>query len=460
MTARVLIVDDILTNVKLLEARLNAEYFEVLTAMDGATALEICDNEEVDIVLLDVMMPGMDGFEVCRRLKASPRTQHLPVVMVTALDQTSDKVQGLEAGADDFLTKPVDEIALVTRVKNLTRVKTLNDEMAMRAVTGQRLGVDDDVAEVWQTGGDSGRILVVDDHPRSPERIAKVLAKTYDVEVEADPAVAINRLLEDPHDGVIVSLDLQTTDGLRFCSQLRSHERTRHLPIIVTTDGDAKARLMRALDMGVNDYVMRPIEASELMARVRTQVKRKRYSDYFRSRLEKSVEDAVIDALTGLYNRRYLETHMATQLRDAKKRGRPLSFVIADIDYFKSVNDTFGHDVGDVVLVEFARRLQGETRGVDLAARLGGEEFVLLLPDSDAKVAFHVADRMRAGVEEHPFRISDAGEEIWVTASFGVATFDGDEADLTAEMLVKQADQALYRAKGRGRNVVVPAVAA
>ncbi|MEO0730798.1 MAG: response regulator, partial [Pseudomonadota bacterium] len=119
MTARILVVDDILANVKLLEARLQAEYFETVAAYSGADALEICRTQRIDVVLLDVMMPGMDGFEVCRQLKSSPQTQDVPVVMVTALDQPTDKLQGLEAGADDFLAKPVDEIALITRVKNL-----------------------------------------------------------------------------------------------------------------------------------------------------------------------------------------------------------------------------------------------------------------------------------------------------------------------------------------------------
>ena len=135
MTARVLVVDDVDANVKLLEARLTAEYFEVRTARSGREALEICANERADVVLLDVMMPGMDGFEVCRRLKSEPRTQHIPVIMVTALDHPSDRVRGLEAGADDFLTKPVDDIALVKRVRNLARLKMLTDEMLMRSST-------------------------------------------------------------------------------------------------------------------------------------------------------------------------------------------------------------------------------------------------------------------------------------------------------------------------------------
>src|SRR6185295_12692294 len=171
MTARVLVVDDIPANVKLLEARLSAEYFTVLTANSPGDALAILQSEHVDVVLLDVMMPGMDGFEVCRRIKSSPKTMHVPVIMVTALDQPSDKVQGLEAGADDFLTKPVDDIALVTRVKNLTRLKTLNDEMLLRMATGASLGAMPGGIPVWSKAETAGRVLLVEDQERVASRV-------------------------------------------------------------------------------------------------------------------------------------------------------------------------------------------------------------------------------------------------------------------------------------------------
>ena len=158
MTARVLVVDDILANVKLLEARLQAEYFEVLTANSGQQALDVLARERVDVILLDVMMPGMDGFETCRHIKSDNATYHIPVVMVTALDQPSDKVLGLESGADDFLTKPVDDIALVTRVKNLARLKMLNDEMMMRASTGKQMGIPDDGSFARALSARSGRV--------------------------------------------------------------------------------------------------------------------------------------------------------------------------------------------------------------------------------------------------------------------------------------------------------------
>jgi two-component system cell cycle response regulator len=272
MTARVLVVDDILANVKLLEARLNAEYFEVLTAGGGEEALDLLRSRPVDVVLLDVMMPGMNGFEVCQQIKSAAATAHLPVIMVTALDQASDKLRGLEAGADDFLTKPVDDIALITRVRNLARLKALSNEMMLRMATSADFKPlkSGEVARRTETA--AGRILLVEDQPRVAERMLCWLGPRNAIEVERGLQAAMLRLAEASYDLLIVSLSLGNADGLRLCGQVRSLERTRHLPIIVLVESSEEARLLRALDMGVNDYLTRPIDKSELAARVRTQI--------------------------------------------------------------------------------------------------------------------------------------------------------------------------------------------
>jgi len=452
MTARVLVVDDIEANVKLLVARLTIEYFETLTARSGEEALQICASEGADVVLLDVMMPGMDGFEVCRRLKADPKTQHIPVIMVTALDQPSDKVQGLEAGADDFLTKPVDDIALITRVKNLSRLKTLTDEMLMRASTSEQMGMAPDLSVNGSHAGLGGKILLVEDHERSAQRIADTLSAEQSIDLESDPHQALITLPESDYDLLMVSLSLSGTDGLRLCSQVRSLDRIRHLPILIITEPGEDARLLRGLEMGVNDYLVRPIDKNEMMARVKTQIKRKRYSDQLRSRLEENVEMAITDSLTGLYNRRYMEGHLKTLVEEAVQRGKPLSLLVADIDFFKSVNDTHGHHAGDEVLKDFSERLRQNIRGIDLACRLGGEEFVVMMPDTDLTKAYIVAERLRQCIAERPFQL--VGDTmVHITASVGVASHEG--VDDTPDALLRRSDQALYCAKRDGRNRVV-----
>jgi two-component system cell cycle response regulator len=451
MTARVLIVDDLLPNIKLLEARLSAEYFDVVSVTNGPEALELCRDGRADIVLLDVMMPGMDGFEVCTRLKADPATKHLPVVMVTALDQPADRVRGLECGADDFLTKPVDEIALIARVRSLTRLKIMLDELRARASTSANLGL----ASQEPDDGARGRILLVEDRPSSAERILASLRDVHDVDIETHAQDALFRAAENNYELVVVSLNLADFDPLRLCSQLRSLERTRTIPILLLADMEDRPRVLRGLDLGVNDYVQRPVDRNELLARVRTQLRRKRYADSLRDNVQAAIELAVVDALTGLNNRRFLETHLAQALDQAAHKGRPLSLMILDIDHFKSVNDTYGHDAGDEVLKVFARRIKRVLRSADLVCRLGGEEFVVVMPDTPLSVAERVAERVRAGVENERFPV-DAARSILVTTSIGLAERG---ADANADALLRRADKALYASKSAGRNRVTAAAA-
>jgi len=424
-----------------------------MTAMNGHDALAICERAECDMVLLDVMMPDMDGFEVCRRLKSNPKTHHIPVVMVTALDQASDRVRGLEAGADDFLTKPVGEVALVSRVRSLARLKMLTDELRMRAVTSREIGIQNPEREAIAEQGRNARILIVDDRASSAERCATPLATEHTVEVETNPNEALFRIAEGNYELIIMSLGLQQHDGLRLCSQIRSLERTRQIPILAIADGDNNARLVRGLEIGINDYLMRPIDKNELLARARTQIRKKRYTDRLRDNVQTSIEAAVTDGLTGLYNRRYMETHLGTLVEQAAQRGKPLTTLVLDIDYFKSVNDTHGHDAGDDVLREFALRIRKSIRNIDLACRLGGEEFVIVMPDTDMTVAATVAERLRRRIAGEPFPIQQGTKLLNVTLSIGIAALTNP--DDTAATILKRADLALYRAKRDGRNRVV-----
>ncbi len=452
MTARVLIVDDIPTNVRLLEARLSAEYFEVVTASSGPEALDICANEHVDVVLLDVMMPDMDGFEVCRRLKCDPRTHHLPVLMVTALDQTSDRVKGLEVGADDFLTKPVDDMQLMARVKSLVRLKSLTDELRARALTGQQIAVEDALRAMDQISASGGSVLLIDTDARQAERIKSYLTPEHSVDILTEPSDAVFQVSGAKYELALVSMSLEGFDALRVCSQIRTVDHSRNLPIILLADDGDKPRVVRALDLGVNDFINRPVERNELSARVRTQIRRHRYAMELRESVNSTMALAVTDELTGLYNRRYFDRHLNVMLGKAQSQDRDMAVMLLDLDHFKAVNDGYGHDAGDAVLREFSARLKRNIRGVDLACRFGGEEFVVLMPDTDLGQAEAVAERVRQAVAEKPFE-AGALRPLSVTVSVGVSLNESG-AD-TPESIIKRADVALYRAKREGRNRVV-----
>ncbi|MER9352666.1 PleD family two-component system response regulator [Mesorhizobium sp. M0317] len=453
MTARILVVDDIPANVKLLEVRLLAEYFEVLTASNGPDAIETCENGKVDVVLLDVMMPGMDGFEVCKRLKSDPATAHIPVVMVTALGHVADRVRGLEAGADDFLTKPVNDLQLMTRVKSLVRLKSLTDELRLRASTTRNIGIEALLSRSFASEDATPKVLLIDERKSSFERIQNMLRGSAELDIATDPHAGFFQAAEAPYECVLISTGFTDFDPLRLCSQLRSLDRTRFLPIILIADDGEEGRIIRGLELGINDYLMRPIDQQELTARLRTQVRRKRYNDQLRASVTQTIEMAVTDALTGLHNRRYLDSHLQTLFDRAVARRRPLSVMITDLDRFKTVNDSHGHDGGDDVLREFARRLRKNVRGIDLACRFGGEEFVVVMPDTDGTVAEKVAERIRAEIAQLPFAIGPDGKAIEVTVSVGVSSvLKGAD---TAAALMKRADVALYEAKSGGRNRVV-----
>ena len=449
MTARILVVDDVEANVRLLEAKLTIEYYDVLTCTDGATALSLAEAEQPDIILLDVMMPGMDGFETCRRLKADPSTKHIPVVLVTALDGRQDRIKGLEAGADDFVTKPLDDVVLFARVKSLVRLKLVMDELREREESGRRLGVTSDGAGRLRATG--GRVLVVDDNPRQAEQIVAELSREHRASIEPD-ADAARKAATGPLDLMIVNVTAEGFDGLRLIAHLRSSEATRSLPILAVVDPDDRGRLLKALDLGANDILPRPVDPEELAARARTQVRRKRYADFLRQKLDYSLEMAVTDALTGLHNRRYMAGQLADFVRGSNRGGGSVAVLMIDIDHFKAVNDGFGHDAGDEVLTEFAVRLATNVRAVDLPCRIGGEEFVVVMPDTRLEDALLIADRIRRDVAAAPFRVMGS-EHLSVTASVGVAASTGEND--TPEALLKRADEGVYEAKSRGRNRVI-----
>ncbi|MBN36811.1 MAG: PleD family two-component system response regulator [Rhodospirillaceae bacterium] len=452
MTGRILVVDDQPLNVKLLEAKLISEYYDVLTANGGAAAVRLATDERPDLILLDVMMPDMDGYEVCRVLREQPETMHIPIVMVTTLSDSADRVLGLEAGADDFLTKPVDDLALFARVRSLLRFKVTFDELRLRFGVYETAQLDA-IAPVWKEPLLNSRILLLEDFDSRARMIDKALGKNHVIVAVDDEKECYEIAEAGDCDAVIVSLSLDSIDGLRVVSQLRSRPKTRMLPILVLVEEGELERLAKALDLGGTDYVMSPIDRNELIARTRMQVRRKRYQDRLRSNLEDSVSMAAIDELTRLHNRRYLGTYLNREFDRAREGEKALSLVVLDVDHFKNVNDTHGHAVGDEVLIELARRMKLLTRSSDLPARYGGDEFVVVMPGTDPKVAQTVAERLRQGVADGPFKLSRSDVELDLTISVGVANFDSSVEN--PDDLFRRADEALYKAKNGGRNRVV-----
>ena len=445
----ILVVDDIETNIKLLTAKLLKEYYTVLTANSGKEALAILKKGKIDIILLDVMMPEMDGFEVCKTIKTDPETTHIPVVMVTALSDIDDRVKGLEAGADEFLTKPINDTALFVRLKSLSRMKSLIDELKLRNNTNALLGVTN--IEMHDTFTDK-KILLINDDIVQTKNIKQMLLKiTQNVKVisNSDELDIINEYTPDL---VIISSTLENEDPLRISVILRGKAEIRGVVIILQIDEDGMPLVVKGIELGINDYFVYPIEESELLARIRTQLRRKQYQDNLRNDLEQSVNLAAKDSLTGLFNRRYFDIHLKQMIEKANKESIKLYLLMCDIDNFKHVNDTYGHQAGDKVLTIVSRILKNTLRVTDLIARFGGEEFTILLTDIDISKAIETAERVRVKIEYMDFHIEDQIEPLKKTISIGVTEYKKEES---IESFIERADKAMYEAKRTGKNKVV-----
>ncbi len=454
MTATVLVVDDVEANVKLLEAKLFSEYYLVLTANSGLQALNILTSHKVDVVLLDVMMPEMDGFEVCRNIKKNPETTHIPVVMVTALSDVENRIKGLESGADEFLSKPIDDTALFARVKSLSRMKSVIDELKLRNKTNEELG-GGRIFEFGENNFSNSQILIIDDDVVQARNVKTYISElTKQIHVVSRPAELINPSDNNIPDLVIISAQLDDEDPLRIVAMLKSKDQFKNAAFMTLTEEENIPMVMRGMELGVNDYFIYPVEKSELIARVKTQLRRKKYQDDLRNEFEETVDLSIKDGLTGVFNRRYFDSHLSQIMHKSKESKSPFCLTIIDMDHFKKVNDRYGHQSGDEVIKAVINLLKKSFRVTDLISRYGGEEFTVILRDADIEEGKIIADRAREQVANLKCYIPATQDPIKQTISIGIAQYDINE---NVQEFIERVDKALYEAKQTGRNKVVVA---
>lgn len=448
MPGRLLLVDDVAETRAIVKQKLLEAYFDVIETASGEEALRIAGSQEIDLVVLDVLLPGIDGFETCRRLRRNPDTQHIPVVMLSALSHSDKKIEGLESGADDFLSRSCDDIALVTRINSLTRMKMAVDELRLRHACHPGVAPAPGLA----TDYTSASILLIcpDDTRRARMRGALTPHMDALFEDAADEAALERRVAEGSYDAFVIWACGDGLDPIQIASQLRARTETRHAALMLVLGPEDLDHAHMALEMGLTDYVTAPPDFEEMAARLKVQLRRKFYSDRLRISVESSMAMAVTDPLTGLMNRRHVNDRLQAMQDRHSPEGLGLAAMILDLDRFKHVNDTWGHAAGDAVLKEFAHRLSQNLRGADLVARLGGEEFLVIMPDIPPMDVPRVAERLRHAIQSEDFPLGRS-QSIEVTVSIGVAIHSRGE---TVTDLLARADEALYRAKHAGRNKV------
>lgn len=446
MTARILVVDDLEPNIKLLEAKLLSEYYVVFTAFSGKEAIEILEKKKIDVILLDGMMPGMDGFETCKLIKANPATTHIPVVMVTALSDISDRVHGLEVGADEFLTKPVNDVALFARVNSLSRTKAVIDELKLRNKTNAALGGK--IVEFIDNFADNN-IVMVDDDVIQAKNIIKTLSKLTNNTHLIKDIEDISNIQNI--DLIIISCQMDKLDPLRILSSLRTMESLKNTAFMFLAEEENMKIVIKGLELGINDYFIYPVDENELLARIRTQLRRKKYQDELRNELDQSLNLSFKDSLTGIYNRRYFDVHIEQLIEDSKSTHSNICLVMLDIDHFKDINDKYGHQIGDLVLKSITDALSKSIREIDLLARYGGEEFVIVFSNVDIEQGALLCERLRETVENLDIQIPESNKIIRRTISIGISEYQNQES---IKQFIERADKALYQSKSNGRNKV------
>lgn len=455
MAGTILVVDDVATNRIILKVKLRAACYGVLVASNGTEALQIAHIEQPDLILLDLSMPDIDGCEVCRRLKADPVTAEIPVLIVTASSDPQARLAALAAGAEDFLSKPLDDAILLARLRSVLRATSTTAELALRNDTNQALGFAEGPADPLGFAP-QGRISILTGNAAQGIKWRSALARsTRNLVDVSSPSLALQHETEENVPDVYLICDtiLRPGDGLGFLAELRARPATRHTAIVMAIPPEARDRAAIALDLGASDIIYMPLDPEETAMRLKSQMKRKQTADRLRARLRDGLQLAMTDPLTGLYNRRYGLSHLEKVHARAVARGKTYAVLLIDLDRFKSVNDTFGHAAGDAVLRSVAERLRAGLRSVDLISRLGGEEFMIVMPEISLDSARAAAARLCRAVTLEPIAIGSS-QNLIQTISIGLAVGGGGSSGnmLSSEQIVQQADRALYQAKANGRN--------
>lgn len=452
MPRKVLIVDDLATNRIIMKVKLIGACYQAILARDGTEAVQLARSEQPDLVLLDYHMPGLDGLAVVRALRADFRTQAIPVIMVSANRDAEAKLAALRAGVDDFLVKPLDDDVLLARIRNLLRASDQSDELNNHIARIPSLGL----AEAGAAYVSPPRIALVSHRPdraaRWRGRLGPELHAAYMILTREE---AISRA--NGFDLYLIDADLGNgANGLQLISELRAQSGGRHSVICLVAPPGAQSLAAMALDLGANAVVPEDFDAAETALRARHLLERKLSDDRKRAAVEEGLRQAILDPLTGLYNRRYALPRLAQLLQDCHASDDLCSVMVVDIDHFKQVNDLYGHAAGDRVLTEVAARLRGAFRPGDMIARIGGDEFLIAVNGLDQASATDLANRLCA-LASAPIRFSNSAGIVLpdVTVSIGVAV--SLPKDDSVEAIFARADAALMRAKSNGRNGVTAA---
>ncbi|QBF31167.1 diguanylate cyclase [Thalassococcus sp. S3] len=461
MQGTILIVDGVATNRILLKAKLSPAFYDIAQASRAASLVDQVRATQPDLMILAAELPDDNAPAICRVIKATDDIAHVPILVLTAQDDPAMRRAALAAGADDVMSHPLNEIILQARIRSLIRARNSAEELRLRDGTSRALGFAEPAAH-FAAPASVGLLSTAKNISALWQAALKPFTRARLKCFSLDDA--LGHIMQDSApDVLVIALSPDSADhGLRLLADLRARANTRHSGIIALISPAHQTLAADALDLGANDVMLTDFEPEELALRIAAQIRNKQNQDRLRATVRHGLEAAVIDPMTGLYNRRYAMPHLSRVAARAAETGRSFAVMLADLDHFKRINDLYGHAAGDAVLTEAARRLTSNLRAVDLVARVGGEEFLIVMPDTGLSKAQVAAERLCEKIEESPFLTGPAHPPVDVTISVGLTVSSGREGDGAlcqsggsgASVLLGLADQALYQSKGAGRNQV------
>ncbi len=455
MVDKILIVDGVATNRIVFKVALAEAFYRPVLAEDGESCLHMVRDVTPDLILLDLALPDRSGVTLINQLRADPTTRDIPVLALAVGDATDARILALQAGADDVLAKPVDLQSLLARVRNLLRGREDREGLAPAAGGPNLLGLAEAPAAFDWPAVISVMSGQRDATLRLHENLTPLMTDKIIIQSREDAFMDANGMPGQPVPDVFL-IDAALAGiggGLRVMSELRSRPATRHSAVCIIRPKGTKDSAAIAYDLGADDVIDADTPPREIAQRLKTLIRRKRRDDHMRATVQDGLRLAVIDPLTGLHNRRYALPQLDAIAERAAAEASVFAVMVVDLDRFKSVNDRLGHAAGDTVLVEVARRLQANLRSGDLLARIGGEEFLIALPNTSFEDACTAADRLCRAIEEHTVSVGFSAS-LRVTVSIGLAVSTNRAGSEPAAKIIGRADRALLMAKSQGRNKV------
>ena len=444
--AKILIVDDEPMNVKLMRLiLLSAEKYEVLEACDGNSAIKKVNEAKIDLILLDVMMPDLNGYEVIKILKNNPQTKSIPIILVTALSGQNDRMQGFNVGADEFISKPVNKIELLARIQSLLQLRQYQEQL--------NLHVRFEKNEIYSAREDNKRqrVLLVEDNEKDIKLFQNLVKnEPFELVLTRSGEEAIEIVSSEKIDLVLQDILLPGINGFDVCHHIKHKKETADIQIVMITCLSDLENRLKSISYGVDDFLVKPIDSRELKARINVLLKKKACLDQIHSHFNEALGMAITDGPTGLYNHIYFKRYLETEIERSLNKNYPIALVMMDLDNFKKYNDTLGHFVGDKILQEFAFIIKNNVREIDLPARYGGEEFAIVFPYLEKESILHITERIQNALRDHVFPVECNSPLGNITTSIGVAFCPSDA--ITASDLIDKADFMLYRAKKAGKN--------